>query len=224
MSGKRVKTSKRYLSDKKVPFNKKIIVAITLILILVAIFCILLINGKTNVEDQPRQIIENTLNDMFVSLKDGNINEINQYIDYEILITSFDPMIVESETDISIDITKRMFKDINWTVEDVDIKGNTAIAIVELTNINFKTIVTIWMKEIVNISSTGVVITNDLALGKLYEILNQENLEFKTIIKKVKLSKENNKWEVELNEDFRDLVYPGIDSVITVLNENESNS
>ena len=59
MSGKRVKTSKRYLSDKKVPFNKKIIVAITLILILVAIFCILLINGKTNVEDQPRQIIEN---------------------------------------------------------------------------------------------------------------------------------------------------------------------
>ena len=166
----------------------------------------------------------NTLNDMFVSLKDGNIDEINQYIDYEILITSFDPMIVESESDISIDITKRMFKDINWTVEDVDIKGNTAIAIVELTNINFKTIVTIWMKEIVNISSTGVVITNDLALGKLYEILNQENLEFKTIIKKVKLSKENNKWEVELNEDFRDLVYPGIDSVITVLNENESNS
>ena len=176
--------------------------------------------SKFNVKNDPKLEIESMINDMFLSLKAGNSNQINKYFDYVMLISSFDPMIAENESDISIDIVNKIFENITWTIEDVDIDGNNAIVIVEVTNINFKVIVTDWMKEIVSASSTGVVITNDLALEKLQMVLSKESLETKTIIKKVKLNKKDNKWYIELNDDFRDLVYPGIDSVITVLNEN----
>ena len=218
MSGKRTKTSKRYIADKSNVSKTRIVIVFITILVMVSI--IILAITKFNVKNDPKLEIESMINDMFLSLKAGNSNKINKYFDYVMLISSFDPMIVENESDISIDIVNKMFKNITWTIEDVDIDENNAIVIVEVTNINFKVIVTDWMKEIVSASSTGVVITNDLALEKLQMVLSKESLETKTIIKKVKLNKKDNKWYIELNDDFRDLVYPGIDSVITVLNEN----
>lgn len=218
MSGKRTKTSKRYIADKSNVSKTRIVIVFITILVMVSI--IILAITKFNVKNDPKLEIESMINDMFLSLKAGNSNQINKYFDYVMLISSFDPMIVENESDISINIVNKMFKNITWTIEDIDIDENNAIVIVEVTNINFKVIVTDWMKEIVSVSSNGVVITNDLALEKLHMLLSKESLETKTIIKKVKLNKKDNKWYIELNDDFRDLVYPGIDSVITVLNEN----
>ena len=40
----------------------------------------------------------------------------------------------------------------------------------------------------------------------------------KTILKKITISKEDD-WKIIVNDDLRDLVFPGIDSVATVLNE-----
>ena len=218
MSGKRTKTSKRYIADKSNVSKTRIVIVFITILVMVSI--IILAITKFNVKNDPKLEIESMINDMFLSLKAGNSNQINKYFDYVMLISSFDPMIVENESDISINIVNKMFKNITWTIEDIDIDEINAIVIVEVTNINFKVIVTDWMKEIVSVSSNGVVITNDLALEKLHMLLSKESLETKTIIKKVKLNKKDNKWYIELNDDFRDLVYPGIDSVITVLNEN----
>ena len=218
MSGKRTKTSKRYIADKSNVSKTRIVIVFIIILVMVS--SIILAITKFNVKNDPKLEIESMINDMFLSLKAGNSNKINKYFDYVMLISSFDPMIAENESDISIDIVNKMFENITWTIEDIDIDENNAIVIVEVTNINFKVIVTDWMKEIVSASSTGVVITNDLALEKLQMVLSKESLETKTIIKKVKLNKKDNKWYIELNDDFRDLVYPGIDSVITVLNEN----
>ena len=219
MSGKRVaSSSKRYVKEE----NKisKIRLVLILFIILVLIISIVLILNKYNKKNNVKKEVENVLNEVLVGIKTCDEDKVNKYIDYKLLISSFDPMIVEKDSEISVDIKKEMFKDITWIIEDIDLNDDGAIVIVELTNIDFKVIVATWMKEIVSLNSNGTIITNDLALEKLLEILKSDELNTKTIIKKVKLIKQDDRWYVQLNEDFRNLVYPGIDSVLTVLNEN----
>ena len=219
MSGKRVaSSSKRYVKEE----NKisKIRLVLILFIILVLIISIVLILNKYNKKNNVKKEVENVLNEVLVGIKTCDEDKVNKYIDYKLLISSFDPMIVEKDSEISVDIKKEMFKDITWIIEDIDLNDDGAIVIVELTNIDFKVIVATWMKEIVSLNSNGTIITNDLALEKLLGILKSDELNTKTIIKKVKLIKQDDRWYVQLNEDFRNLVYPGIDSVLTVLNEN----
>lgn len=218
MSRKRVaSSSKRYIKEE----NKISKIRISFILLLaIIIICIISIFIKYNEKNNIKQDVKKVLNEVFIGIKECDEDKVNQYIDYKLLISSFDPMIVENNSEISIKIKKEMFKDIKWIIEDIDFNDNGAIAIIEVTNIDFKVVVTAWMKEIVSLNSSGIIITNDLALEKLLEILESDNLNTKTIIKKIKLIKQEDRWYIQLNEDFRDLVYPGIDSVITVLNEN----
>ena len=218
MSRKRVaSSSKRYIKEE----NKISKIRIIFILLLaIIIICIISIFIKYNEKNNIKQDVKKVLNEIFIGIKECDEDKVNQYIDYKLLISSFDPMIVGNNSEISIKIKKEMFKDIKWIIEDIDLNDNGAIAIIEVTNIDFKVVVTAWMKEIVSLNSSGIIITNDLALEKLLEILESDNLNTKTIIKKIKLIKQEDRWYVQLNEDFRDLVYPGIDSVITVLNEN----
>lgn len=218
MSRKRVaSSSKRYIKEE----NKISKIRIIFILLLaIIIICIISIFIKYNEKNNIKQDVKKVLNEVFIGIKECDEDKVNQYIDYKLLISSFDPMIVGNNSEISIKIKKEMFKDIKWIIEDIDLNDNGAIAIIEVTNIDFKVVVTAWMKEIVSLNSSGIIITNDLALEKLLEILESDNLNTKTIIKKIKLIKQEDRWYVQLNEDFRDLVYPGIDSVITVLNEN----
>lgn len=221
MRGKRAsRSSKRYLDDENNFSKLRIFIALIIVVAIVGVI-IFVGNRNTNaVPPNPKQEIETVLNNTFSKLKEINVDEVNQYLDYELLICSFDGMILENASEISYNIQQKIFEKMKWTVEDVDIIDENAVAIVEVTNINFKTIVTNWMKEIVSINSAGVVITNELALEKLFNILSQENIDQKTIIKKVNLIKKEGKWNIEVNNDLRDLIFPGIDSVITVLNEN----
>lgn len=208
----------RYLkNDKK---NLKLpIIFLVLVLIVVAILIIHNLKTSKAVTTDVKKEVENAVNDTFTALKSANPENANKYIDYDSLIAGFDPILVETKSDTSNEIKRRLFQDIKWTVENIEINGDEAIVIVEVTNLNFKTIVTNWMKQIVSISSNGTVITNEIALDELKNMFSQYT-ETKTILKKVKLIKYENKWYIELNEDFRDLVFPGIDSVIAVLNQN----
>jgi hypothetical protein len=59
----------------------------------------------------------------------------------------------------------------------------------------------------------GKTITNEVAIEKLQEVLKEEKEDKKTVIKKIILYKEDSNWKVELNDDFINLVFPGIDSI-----------
>ena len=163
--------------------------------------------------------IEDVINHFFEAIKNADQEAANQYVDYQQLINSLDEMILQDESD---EIEKELFRDIEWNIEDIEEQENQMVAIVEVKNKDFKNVITAWMKELVSAKSSGMSITNEYALEKLTEELKQEE-NLKIVIKKIVLQKENDSWKIQVNEDLRDLVYPSVDSVISVLKSSKVN-
>ena len=60
-----------------------------------------------------------TINSCFTAIKYENIEMASKYIDYNKLINCFDELILENR---EIKIEKELFKDIEWDVENIEIK------------------------------------------------------------------------------------------------------
>lgn len=187
------------------------------IIVLILCMCILL-GAVVYVYNKSKP--KTTVNNLFTELKAGNREEINNYIDYEQLLYCLDEMLTQEDNEQNSNIEKSLFNTIEWNIENTEIEGESATAVVEVTNKDFIKVITNWMKKVINEKTKGIEITQQSSLQKLQETL-AETEERKTVIKKITLNHENGKWKVDVNEDLRDLVYPGIDSVITVLNQNK---
>jgi len=205
------KHSKETQENKLTETVKSIIIFVLCISI---VFIVILYVCNNLKEKQPKVVI----NKFFTAIKEENIKSANEFSNYEDLIDSFDTMILQDDSDTS-NVKKELFKNMMWTIEEVEIENDRATVIVEVINKNFKNVITKWMKEIVISKSLEKEITNEIALQKLQNILSQES-EYKTVIKRIILKNDGEEWKIQVNEELRDLVYPGIDSVIEVLHSN----
>lgn len=187
-------------------------VVVGIILFSIILFIYLYMNNKQE-EKEPEKI----LNEAFTNLKNLDKDEINKTLDYDSLLSSLDEMIVSEENDTE-ELEKMLFESLTWTIENIEVEENEAVAIVEMTNKNFKNILTNWLKNIVYEKENGKVITNQVALDNFEDAISDET-STKTIIKKVQLTKEDNNWKIVINDDLRDLIFPGIDTVISTLEE-----
>ena len=203
---------KHSASKEKSNFGK-IIKFILFLIIIVAI--ILGIVYVRNLKKDKIQVTQN-VNSLFESLKELNKEQIEKYVNYKMIVSGLDEMIINEDNENS-ELQKELFKDISWSIESVNINGKEAVAIVEMTNKNFKNILTKWMKEIVKEKTEDNEISEKVALEKLKEVLKDETVR-KTIIKKIKLEKNEDEWKIEVNDDLIDLIFPGIESVAEVLN------
>lgn len=195
-------------SDKTINAKKIIFLIIFVIIILLIGMLVKTINNR-------KQAPKVAINNAFQALKDQDENVANEYLNYDEVISSIDEMLLKNE---DIPINKELFEDLEWNIESVEIDGKTATATVEVTNKNFKTIITNWMKEIVNVKSQNKSITEEIALNKLYEVLQQNN-EKKNTTKQITLYKAENKWSIEVDNELRNLLFPGIESIATALNQ-----
>lgn len=208
--GKMGKHSKgKYAKSRK----GKIIAVIVIVLMIIAIITtVVIINLNNNSQE-----VERIFNETFTGLKELDKEKVNQYMDYDKLISSLDEMILENPDDTELE--KELFKNIEWKVESVEVENNQATLIIEMTNKDFKSILTEWMKKIVEEKESQNIITNELALQKLKEIVSDESIQTKTVLKKVKMNKYEDGWKITVDNDLRDLVFPGIDSVVSAIGE-----
>jgi len=203
---------KHSASKEKSNFGKIIKFILFLIIIAAIILGIVYIR---NLKKDKIQVTQN-VNSLFESLKELNKEQIEKYVNYKMIVSGLDEMIINEDNENS-ELQKELFKDISWSIESVNINGKEAVAIVEMTNKNFKNILTKWMKEIVKEKTEDNEISEKVALEKLKEVLKDETVR-KTIIKKIKLEKNEDEWKIEVNDDLIDLIFPGIESVAEFLN------
>lgn len=206
------KHSKSKHSSEKSNGKKVVLIIITSIVIIALVFGIFFLVNKVNESNK----VEGVINSFFEALKNSNQETVNQYADYNQLINSIDEMILQDDSD---ELEKELFNNIEWVIEDVEKNDNETVAIVEVKNKDFKDVMTNWMKELVSAKSAGIEVTNEYALEKLTNELKEEE-NFKTVIKKITVKEDNGNMKIIVNEDLRDLVFPGIDSVIEVLGNN----
>ena len=189
-----------------------IIVAILIILaVIISIIVFFIGNNKT-----PEEKLEETIDSCFTSLKSSNIEKANKYINYDELVSSFDELIIENREEEISNIEKELFKSIEWNIENIEIENDKATAVIEVTNKNFKDIITKWMEQMYTVQESDQNISDEIALKELEEVLINEN-ETKTEIKRITLNQIDANWKIEVNESLRDLMYPGIDIVFTIL-------
>lgn len=203
----------KHSSVEKKSKNIVLIVIVLVIVIVLGVGIYALMMKLNNQND-----IEGVINNFFEAIKNAEQEKANQYVDYQQLINSLDEMILQDESD---EIEKELFRNIEWNIEDIEEQGNQTIAIVEVKNKDFKNVITAWMKELVSAKSSGIEITNEYALEKLANEIEEEQSS-KSVIKKILLEKDNDIWKIQVNEDLRDLVYPSIDSVISVLKSSKT--
>ena len=190
----------------------KIIIVLAIIgaIIFSAIYFIT-INIQNNGErDKIVQVIDTS----FTALKNLDKENVNKYLDYNKLISGLDEMLIKEGEDTEFE--KELFKDISWSVENINAKNDEAIVIIEVTNNNFKNILTKWIKDLINEVNDGNQIVEDTAINKLEDLIKNET-ETLTELKKIKLKKYEDGWKIEVNDDFISLVYPGIESVTEIL-------
>ena len=192
--------------------KSKIIIALTIIII--AVIGVSIYLYTTNMEKKGPEI---TINNMFNALKQSDESQVNEYLDYNKLLSSLDEMLVKEDVR-NEEVEKKLFESIEWKIENIEADGETATAVVELTNKDFIEVVTAWMKKIVNVKNSGIELTDEVSLQKLQETLEETDTT-KTVIKRISLEKVDEKWKVTVNEELTNLVFPGVDSVVSVLNK-----
>lgn len=96
----------------------------------------------------PEEKIEKTIDSCFTSLKSSDIEQANKYINYDELVSSFDEIIIENREEEISNIEKELFKSIEWNIENIEIENDKATVVVEVTNKNFKDVITKWMEQL----------------------------------------------------------------------------
>lgn len=204
---------KHSAKKKSKKINLKLI--ITIIIIVCAILamskCLKMLNNKNK---EPQKVLEQ----LCIELKESNKSEANKYVEYNKLLSSLDEMLLTENNEQVQKIEKLLFKDIEWNIKQTEIKEESATVTIELTNIDFKNIMIELMKKIVTQKAIQKEITTDIALEKLYEVLNESNNNKVTTTQDITLYKEKNNWRIEINENLVNLIYPGISDVVTALN------
>ena len=195
--------------------NKVLTVAGILIILAIIISIVVFFMSKNKT---PEEKIEKTIDSCFTSLKSSDIEQANKYINYDELVSSFDEIIIENREEEISNIEKELFKSIEWNIENIEIENDKATVVVEVTNKNFKDVITKWMEQLYTKQVSVQNISDEMALKELEDVLINENAT-KTEIKRITLNQNDENWKIEVNESLRDLMYPGIDIIFTVLNQ-----
>lgn len=190
-----------------------------LIIAILLFFCIVgVVIYATKNSEKEEMNIEEIINNAFSELKSANVEKVNKYIDYNQLVSSLDEMILQESQEEVLNLQKELFESMNWTIKSINVEENKIEATIEMENKDFKEILTKWIKEIVDKKETNEVITNEFSLQVLEEIITKIN-NTKKVTKNIQIEKQNDSWIIIVNDDLRNLIFTGIESVITGIEE-----
>lgn len=199
---------------KKNPQKNKIkLMIIIFMIVLIGIF-IYFWGNKNKKENSviEEKKIEETINNVLYCLKTNNVKEIEESLDYKKLMSIIDESV---SNNANMNIEKNLFNNINWTIEKIEIKSEETTALIELTNKNYKDIILNWMKKIIESKENDGNVTIEKSLELLEQVLIEDDtIEEKTTIQRINLKKENDKYIIIVDDNLRDLLFPGIDSVL----------
>ena len=171
---------------------------------------------NNNRREKEQQEIEKSIKDLFENLKKLNKKNIKKYLDFAKLLNSVDEMIIKQNDE---ELEKALFSNLLYKIKNIDIEGKKAKVEMEVINKDYKEIYTKWMKEILKEKNENKKIDEKIAMKILKTIVKKEK-QTKKVSKEITLNKKNNYWEIVVNVNLRDLVFPGINIVDSILSNN----
>lgn len=173
---------------------------------------IIIVSALVFWQESPAKAIDG----MFSSLKQGDFNKVNEYVNLQELLKEAN---LENETNEDKEKEKLFFDKLKWKINKVNQEKDKATAEVEVTNKDFKIIITNYMQKILKIAFGGENISEQEMENYLLELLKDEKAQTVTNSKNIELIKENGKWRVVANSELTSIILPGLEDAIDSLNE-----
>lgn len=148
----------------------------------------------------------------FNSLKSGNIETVSSYVSYNDLMDSLVEGLNTGET--MGDLEKNCFSEFKYKINSFKVEGDTATVTVETTNKNFRNALTKWTQTIYQRFISGNEISNDQGITLLNEYLSDESIGTMSVTKDLKLVKVENRWHLEIDDNLKDAIFPGLSEVV----------
>lgn len=190
--------------------HKKIYIFIIFLVMIAAIF----IGINVSTVNKSKEVIDITL----TALREVNVEKVNKHMNYLELLNILDENLLDAEKMQQTGLDKVFFENLDWSISDIKVNGNDIIATINVTNKDFKIITTNWIKEIVKEKESGNSLTNEVCLEKLRKCASDSGLSTKTVTKTINLKKDND-WRIVVNDELANAIFPGIESVSSVIEE-----
>ena len=188
--------------SKKAPIITAIV--IIAIIILAIVLYVAFANG-------PKGVVEG----MFSALKNGDYDKVNEYINYNEVISSSD--VLDSES-LDQETMNLLFDKLSWKVTETTQEENTANVTVEVTNKNFKTIIANYMQNALRVAFSGQELSDAEMENYLLEELRNEDVETTTTTQTINLTKQDGKWVINTTDtNLIDILLPGLSEAVNSL-------
>lgn len=179
-------------------------IVIIVILILVVLLYMFLGNGP-----------KNTVEGMFKALKDGDYEKVNEYINYQELVSSAE--VLDNEN-IDEETMNLLFEKLSWNITEVKREKDIANVTVDVTNKNFKTIIGNYMQKILRVAFGGQELSDSEMENYLLEELINEDVDTTTTTQTINLIKQNGKWVISTDDnDLINILLPGLNEAVNSL-------
>ena len=167
--------------------------------------------------NKPKTKVTNTINKAFNALKIGDIEGSKKYIDYNKLISILDNEILNEDNLLKYSLNKELFKELNWKIQNIEIKENKITAEIETTNKDYSQIIMKFLENLIKQET----VTDDIYIEKLKEAVLNKEIETSKQVRKITLKKEEENLQIIVNDELGSVLFPKIENLDKVLSELE---
>lgn len=193
--------------EKKTRVRKNVWgVVVTVILVAalaIGIVCTILL------QDTPSKSIDV----MLMALKTGDFIKAEEFVNYQEMVQSSE--LADGE---NAESQKLFFDRLEWNINEIKKDVNTATAQVEITNKDYKTILSNYMQKVLKIAFSGQSMSEQEMQNSLIEELKNQEVQTATNMVTMQLEKKDGKWRVISNEDLMFGLMPGLKEAMDSLN------
>ena len=195
---------KKYKKKKPKKENKGMVVRILVIaIILLLIIALIYLAMKTP---------EKALTSMLKDLKSGDIEGVNQYVNFEEISLKSALDMTESEEFSEKD--KAFYESLEWDVKSVKKENDTATIEIEATNKDYETIFKNYIQSMFQKFINNENVSGDEELQLLLDELNKDTIGTRTVTENVTLTKVDGKWKITVDDNLMQVIYPGLEEGI----------
>ncbi len=204
------KIEKEKVKVKKEKKSKKWLAVLVLLIILIILALMVLYTSIT-----PRT----SVNNLFTNLKNGNKFMASLNINYDDLISILDSTIVLNSGNSMTNLEKECFNNLSWEITGESVENTTATVTATITTKNFRQVLLNWIEKISEVLENQEDIETEQNLQLLEESLMQDNVDTKTNEVTINLERKGLTWEVIIDDNFVDAIYPGLNQVLDVMKQ-----
>lgn len=184
------------------------LITIIIAIILIAVIAVLACKVLTKINNTPKE----TLDLILTELKKGDYDKIENYQE---LIE--DSSLLNGEAS-NKENQKLLFEKLEWNIKDEQINEDTANVTVEITNKDFKKIISNYTQKVIKAALSSEDFSEDELINLLIEELKDESNGTATTEQTIKMKKVDGKWNIDDSESAIYALLPGLQDALNDLN------